>query len=77
MRWSLMMIPTLMLIWMTTAEKDEISLDDFILVEFLGKRVKKYFAGEVKEDTSEGHVVTFLWRKSPKYQFVFPEVVDE
>ncbi|KAK2717993.1 hypothetical protein QYM36_006691 [Artemia franciscana] len=60
-----------------TADKDEISVDDFILVEFLGKRVRKYFAGEVKEDTSEGYVVTFLWRKSPSCNFVFLEVVDE
>ncbi|KAK2704754.1 hypothetical protein QYM36_016967 [Artemia franciscana] len=41
------------------------------------KRVKEYFAGEVKEDTSEGYVVNFLWRKSPSWKFVFPEVADE
>ncbi|KAK2708053.1 hypothetical protein QYM36_015670, partial [Artemia franciscana] len=60
-----------------TANKDEISVGDFILVEFLGKRVKKYFAGEVKEDASEGYVVTFLCRKSPSWKFVFLEAVDE
>ena len=60
-----------------TTEKDEVSVGDFILVEFLGKRVKKYFASEVKEDTSEGYVVNFLWRKSPSWKLVFPEVADE
>ncbi|KAK2714650.1 hypothetical protein QYM36_009020 [Artemia franciscana] len=60
-----------------TTDKDEVSVGDFILVEFLGKRVKKYFAGEVKEDTSEGYVVNFLRRKSPSWKFVFPEVADE
>ncbi|KAK2726570.1 hypothetical protein QYM36_007425 [Artemia franciscana] len=60
-----------------TAEKDEISVGDLILVEFLGKRVNKYFAGEVKEDTSEGYAVTFLRRKSPSWKFVIPEAVDE
>ena len=60
-----------------TTEKDEVSVGYFILVEFLGKRVKKYFAGEVKEDTSEGYVVNFLRRKSPSWKFVFPEVADE
>ncbi|KAK2701731.1 hypothetical protein QYM36_019627 [Artemia franciscana] len=60
-----------------TTEKDEVSVGDFILVEFLGKRVKKYFAGEVKKDTSEGYVVNFLRRKSPSWKFVFPEVADE
>ncbi|KAK2719217.1 hypothetical protein QYM36_004891 [Artemia franciscana] len=60
-----------------TADKDETSVGDFILVEFLGKRVKKYFAGEVKEDTSEGYVVTFPCRKFPSWEFVFLEAVDE
>ncbi|KAK2713950.1 hypothetical protein QYM36_009740 [Artemia franciscana] len=60
-----------------TAEKDEVSVADFILVEFLDKRVKKCFAGEVKEDISEGYVVTFFWRKSPSRKFVSLKVVDE
>ena len=31
----------------------------------------------MKEETSEGYIVTFLRRKSLTWKFVFPEVIDE
>ena len=40
-------------------------------LKFLGKRIKKYSAIEVKEDTSEGYVVNFLWRKSSSWKLFF------
>lgn len=54
----------------------EIRINDFILVEFAGKKSKVLFVGQVEEKEENNYKVKFMRRKECSWKFYFPEKDD-
>lgn len=53
-----------------------IEVNDFVLVEFCGKKKKVLFVGKIEEIEEDGYKVQFMRKKEDSWKFYFPEKED-